>query len=155
MSKRIIQDPKQAALKTHGTLHPRPEQITDELFQDSDFFDPRDMIQVKYEMLRRVRVDRMPISRVAQKYGFSRPTVYKVQRAFARAGLIGLVPAKPGPRHAHKLSEPVMDFIEQELAQDGTLDEKELASRIEAKFNIVVHPRSIRRARCRKEKKSL
>ena len=48
-------DPKADALREHGCLHPHPEQITDEVFLASAFFDRRDLVQVKYEMLRRVR----------------------------------------------------------------------------------------------------
>lgn len=55
-------DAKSKALREQGCLHSRPEKVIDELFQQSDFFDPRDLIQVKYEMLRRVRVEREPIS---------------------------------------------------------------------------------------------
>ena len=39
-------------------LHPHPETVTAALFQDSAFFDPDDLIQVKYEMLRRSRPNR-------------------------------------------------------------------------------------------------
>jgi predicted Zn-dependent protease len=45
---------KIAALREEGTLHSAPEKVRDPKFQDSDFFDPRDAVQVKYEMLRRV-----------------------------------------------------------------------------------------------------
>ena len=44
--------------KKHGVLHKRLEQVTDELFRQGDFFDPRDLVQVKYEMLRRIYNDK-------------------------------------------------------------------------------------------------
>jgi hypothetical protein len=40
------------ALSTQGATHPRPQAVSDSLFRDSAFFDPSDLVQVKYEMLR-------------------------------------------------------------------------------------------------------
>ena len=44
-------------LEQNGTLNRHAEQVTDELFLSKEFFDPRDVVMVRYEMLRRVRVD--------------------------------------------------------------------------------------------------
>ncbi len=147
-------DDKSKVLREQGCLHGRPEQVTDELFQKSDFFDPRDLIQVKYEMLRRVRVDREPIRRVALRFGFSRPSVYQALAAFDRAGLPGLFRARPGPRRAHKLNEPVVKFIEEQKAQKPPVRLGDLVERIKERFGLVVHTRSIQRALKRKEKKT-
>ena len=76
------------------------------------FFDARDLVQVKYEMLRRARREGQPVSQVAAAFGFSRPSFYAAQALFEQAGLPGLVPQWPGPRRAHKLSEAVVDFLE-------------------------------------------
>src|SRR3972149_6606270 len=89
-------DPKLEALRLQGCLHPHPERVTDPVFAASDFFDPRDGVQVKYEMLRRVRVEGQPVSQSAQACGFSRPSFYQAQVALARDGLAGLVPKKKG-----------------------------------------------------------
>src|SRR5439155_26012875 len=40
---------KAEALREQGALNPRSHAVKSELFQDSDFFDPRDLVQVKYE----------------------------------------------------------------------------------------------------------
>src|SRR5713226_1720307 len=97
----------QKALRQHGTLHPRPQDVRHPLFQGSDFFDPDDMIQVKYEMLRQVQVDNQPVSQAAQAFGFSRPSFYQAQSTFEQAGVAGLVPLKRGPRSGHKLTAEV------------------------------------------------
>ena len=154
MPKPFPKDPKQEALRRQGTLHRRSAQVTDELFRKSDFFDPCDLLQVKYEMLRRVRVEGRPIRRVAQEFGFSRLSVYQARSAFHRAGLVGLLPAKRGPRGAHKLNKEVMAFVEEVRQQDRSLGAAELARRIRARFALVVHPRSIERALQRREKKT-
>ena len=47
-------DAKTRSLKEHGCLNPHAERVRDELFLSNPFFDPRDLLQVRYEMLRRV-----------------------------------------------------------------------------------------------------
>ena len=147
-------DPKHDELERRGTLHPHPEHVADLLFQGDAFFDARDAVQVKYEMLRRVQVDGRPVARAAADFGFSRPSFYKAQAAFGQAGLPGLLPARPGPRRAHKLSARVMDFVEQELVAEPRLGARELARRVREQFDVVVHPRSIERALARRQKKT-
>ena len=51
------EDPKLAALRARRCLNPRPERVVDERFARSEFLDARDLVQVKYEMVRRVRVE--------------------------------------------------------------------------------------------------
>jgi hypothetical protein len=82
MPKRNSDQRKQQALRAHGSLNPHPETVASALFQKSDFFDPRDLVQVKYEMLRRVDAESQAISRAAQEFGFSRPSFYQAQAAF-------------------------------------------------------------------------
>src|SRR2546430_5301108 len=85
------QDPKVAALRAERSLNPRPEKVTDEAFGSSEFFDARDLVQVKYEMVRRARVDGVPVSRSAAAFGFSRPSFYQAAAAVDAHGLAGLV----------------------------------------------------------------
>ncbi len=146
-------DPKLDALRERRTLNPRPERVTNELFRDSPFFDPRDLPQVKYEMLRRVETEGTAITRAAQAFGFSRPTFYEAQAAFADRGLEGLVPRKRGPRGAHKLSAHVMAFIQERRATDHATTAASLAPLVRQRFGVTVHPRSIERAIARQEKK--
>jgi hypothetical protein len=59
---------KLQALRESGTLNRRANQVQDPLFLEEDFFDPQDLTQVKYEMLRRVQKEAMPIRRVAARF---------------------------------------------------------------------------------------
>jgi len=119
MASRTDRTPKRQALRQTGTLNPRPGRVTDELFADGDFFDPNDLLQVKYEMLRRVGRDDFTVKRAAQLFGFSRPSFYQAQEAFTLGGLGALVPQKRGPRRAHKLSQKVVAFIERTIGRCG------------------------------------
>lgn len=154
MAKTRPPDPKAEALRRAGCLNPRPDKVTDPLFASSDFFDRRDLLQVKYEMVRRVRAEGQPINHSAAAFGFSRPSYYQAQEALERGGLSALLPKKRGPRRAHKLNEEVMDFLSQELSQNPSLGSSELARRVRARFARRVHPRSIERALGRREKKA-
>lgn len=143
---------KVAALRESGTLHPRPETVVDPLFVEGSFFDRRDLLQAKYEMLRRAQVDRQPVARCASSFGFSRQSFYQAQAAFQRAGLPGLLRKKPGPRGAHKLTPEVVDFVEEQRREDPLLHPEELARRIKKRFGRQVHPRTVERAVRRREK---
>jgi transposase len=144
-------DAKEAALTETRTLNPRPEAVGDEQFASSEFFDARDLVQVKYEMVRRVRVDGAPVTQTAAAFGFSRPSYYEAAAAVDRDGLGGLVPAKPGPRRAHKLTDEVIAYTQRLREQDPGLGSADLAAAIAAKFAIRVHPRSVERALARVE----
>ena len=144
---------KSQALKDNHTLNPHPERIKEALFQEHDFFDARDLLQVKYEMLRRVQIEGWSVSRAADAFGFSRPSFYNALQTYQDHGLAGLIPDKPGPREAHKLSSEVMGFVQSRLAAAPTMDSPALARQIEQQFGVSVHPRSIERALKREKKK--
>jgi transposase len=146
-------DAKREALQEHRALHSRPDDVTDEWFLTHEFFDPHDLVQVKYEMLRRVQVDHLSVSHAAETFGFSRPSFYQILAAFQEAGLPGLIAKRRGPKTAHKLSDEVLEYIDQLQALDEALRAAELSQRVLKKFGLSVHPRSIERALLRRRKK--
>ena len=118
---------KQLVLRQHATLNPRPGGIKHALFEDSEFFDPHDLLQVKYEMLRLVNVDKRPISEAAKACGFSRPSFYQAQAAFQHGGLAGLIAHKPGPHAGHKLTPAVLEFVTEARSADPDVRADRLA----------------------------
>lgn len=146
-------DPKLAVLADNGTANPHPENVRDPAFAGSDFFDPRDLVQVRYEMLRRVRTEHQSVAQTSAHFGVSRPTFYKAQTDFDRAGLVGLLPVKRGPHGAHKITEEVLHFIEQAQAQEAGIDTQTIVERIADRFGRVVHRRTVERALARSKKK--
>src|SRR5260370_9621037 len=114
-------DPKEAALAEARCLNPHPEQVTDPEFLSSEFFDARDAVQVKYEMVRKVKADGAPVTEAAPAFGYSRPSYYEAAAALERSGLDGLVPATPGPRGAHKLTAQLCARAEPQLPRDPGL----------------------------------
>lgn len=153
MAKRPRTDAKVQALREQGVLNSHPKRVRDEEFLRQDFFDARDLVQVKYEMLRRVKVEGSSISQAAKSFGFSRPAFYQSQSAFDVQGLPGLVPKRRGPKGGHKLNEEVMAFVEGLLEENRGLKSDELSQRVEAEYGVQVHRRSIERALKRRQKK--
>ena len=129
-----------------GTLNPAPEKVGDPKFQEDGFFDPRDIVQVKYEMLRRVSVDKASVTEASNEYGVSRPTFYQARADFEGAGLAGLVPRRRGPRGPHKLQGEVLAFLKAQVEPGEPIRARELTDRVRAKFGLDVHPRTIERA---------
>jgi transposase len=145
---------KDSALRRHHALNPRPEAVRDPAFTSGNpFFDARDLVQVKYEMLRRVRQEGETVSQAAGDFGFSRPSFYEAQAVFESAGLPGLLPQRPGPKRAHKLSEEVVDWLEEAVAADAALNSARLAELLEEQRGLRVHPRSVERALARRRKR--
>ena len=142
-------DPKEAALAGARCLNPHPEQVTDPAFLASEFFDARDAVQVKYEMVRKVKADGAPVTEAAAAFGYSRPAYYAAAAALERSGLEGLVPAKPGPRGGHKLTGEILTWAEQQLASSPGLRPAQLVPLIQESFGVRVHPRSVEKALAR------
>ena len=145
-------DQKTLELKRTGTLNPRPGSVSDALFKENPFFDPKDLLQVRYEMLRRHSVEEISIVDVAAKFGVSRPTVYQAQAAFQQAGLSGLLPRHRGPKAGHKLSGEVIAYVRTLRAAEPGLTTVACVQAVQEKFGITVHRRSLERALAGKKK---
>ena len=137
---------KSDILREEGTLNPAAEKVLDPKFRESEFFDPRDVVQVKYEMLRLVSVENTSVTDVAREYGVSRPTYYQAKANLEEAGIAGLVPKKPGPRGPHKIQGEVLAFLKQQLAPGEPIRARTLAKLVRQEFGVEVHPRTIERA---------
>ena len=148
-------DDKTESLKKYGALNPHPQKVAEKMFSDSalEFFDPRDLVQVKYEMLRAVEQEGRAVKHASEAFGFSRPAFYQAQSQFKEGGVTGLVKKRPGPKSAHKLTAEVLAFIEEEVEEGKPLRARKLAPMIREKFGKDVHPRSIERAVVRRKKK--
>ncbi len=152
MAKLKKPDQKTLELKRTGTLNPRPDSVSDTLFKENPFFDRKDLLQVRYEMLRRHSVEGVSIVDVAAKFGVSRPTVYQAQAAFQQAGLSGLLPKHRGPKEGHKLSADVIEYVRILRAAEPTLTTVACVQAVQKEFGITVHRRSLERALAGKKK---
>ncbi len=137
---------KTELLAEDGTLNPAPEKIRDPKFQESGFFDPRDAVQARYEMLRRVCVGKASVAAVSDEYGVSRPTYYQAKADFDEAGIAGLAPRKRGPQGPHKIQSDVLTFLRAQISPGQPIRARELAKALRRELGLDVHPRTIERA---------
>ena len=138
--------PKRQALRDSGTFNPRADQVRHAIFRQSDFFDPQDLLQLKYETLRALEADGYSIAHAAREFGLSRPTIYQAQSQFQEQGLEGLLPHKRGPHNPHKLTAPVRSYLQELLAAEPGLLAEELVRRVQERFKVELHPRTIQKA---------
>lgn len=145
---------KKKKLAESGTLNPNAAKIVDPLFKNNDFFDADDLLQAKYEMLRRVEKEERSVTDVANSFGFSRRHFYVLQKQFADEGLRGLLSEKRGPKGAHKLNEEIMTFINAQIEKDPSLRAPAIGLLLKKQYGIKAHRRSIERALERKKKET-
>ena len=143
---------KRELLQQAGTLNTRPERVRDALFRDSEFFDPCDLLQVRYEMVRLAL--RKPLAEAAGRFGFSVPTCVRLKRMFREGGLQALRPARRGPRGPHKITAEVLAFVAQYRSQHGPVGCRRLVPLIERRFGVRVHARSLDKALLRGKKRT-
>ena len=137
---------RQQALSAQGAAHHNPQAVIDPLFRDSAFFDPNDLVQVKYEMLRSVQLGTHRVVQAAEAFGLSRPVFYVTRDLFNREGLPGLLPRKRGPKQPHKLNDEALAVLVKAVQEaQRMLSGEELALVLAQRCGIQAHPRSILR----------
>lgn len=137
---------KHHSLQATGTLNPRADRVRHPLFQESEFFDPHDLLQLKYETVRAIQVENCPIARAASQFGLSRPTIYQAQSQFQEQGLEGLLPRKRGPQKPHKLTPEVRAYLQEQSTAEPRMRATELAQQVQQRFKVALHPRTIEKA---------
>lgn len=144
-SSRRNPDPKLVALKATSTLNRNPQAIIDPQFRGGGFFDPRDLVQARYEMVRRHRVEGVPVAMTAGLFGVSLPTAYQAHAAFEAAGIAGLLPKRRGPRQGHKLTPEVVAHLERRRRERPDWRTGDLQADLQRTFGLTVHRRSLER----------
>jgi transposase len=137
---------RRQALQAAGLAHPRPDAVSARLFHSGDpFFLALDKVQVKYEMLRAHYGDGDTVTAAAATHGYSRAEFYLVAAAFERAGMTGLLDERRGRKGPVKLTEDVHTFLD----GLGPCSAGEAAAAVADELGVVLHPRTIQRARRR------
>lgn len=133
------------ALEAEGLLHPRADAVTAALFAEGGFFLAADKVQVKYEMLRAHLAEQVPVTAAAAAHGYSRAAFYLVAASFEQAGMAGLLDERRGRRGPVKLRPEIIEFIRSAPPASGAA----LAAQVAERFGVVLHRRTIERARGR------
>ena len=138
-------------LKENGTYNKRHASVKKAAFIEDEFYDPRDIVQVKYEMLREANDSNRAISAVTEDFGFSRTAFYNIRESFEKDGITALLPDKPGPRQAHKLTEVLQEFIEGYVATFPNASATEITAAIQSEKGIQISKRTIERYTAKKK----
>ncbi|MFH1436968.1 MAG: helix-turn-helix domain containing protein [Pseudomonadota bacterium] len=136
---------KRQFLEEAGAWNTNARNIDSSLFAQSDFFDPRDKVQVKYEMLRLHYVDGVTVLSASRLFGYSRESFYAALEALSREGIVGLADRLRGPKTPRKLTAQVQQFLHREIQKDPSVSGARLAERVKKKLGVSIHKRSIER----------
>lgn len=121
-----------------------------EKFLTVSFYDPMDIVQVKYEMLKAATEGNQPIAKIVDEFGLSRASFYKIKKAFEISGLSALIPEKPGPKKPYKLTEPYTEYIDKYLLENPEASSNEIAINLRKDKGLTVSKRTVDRYRAKK-----
>lgn len=140
-------DKKEEFLEASGALNPKPEEVEDQKFRlPQGFFDPRDKVQVKYELLRAHEVDGESISEAAPRFGYTRESFYTSKERFESEGIVGLVDRKRGRKGPDKLTEEILEFLRQNKSQEPALSGARLCEMVRERYGVKLHKRTVEKA---------
>ena len=135
-------DTKHEELRKNGSFNHRANTVSAEVFKKTPFFDPHDLIQVKYEMLRAVVKEQRDVTSTSETFGFSRVSFYQIKKEFDENGIAGLMPKKRGPKGSRKLSGDDIEFAKNLV---GTHTKIQILKRLREERGIEVSKRTLER----------
>lgn len=142
----LVPADREANLRRAGLLNAAPHRVTDPLFrQQPEFFDPRDRLQVQYEMLRAHMVDGDSVVNVCGRFGASRQTFYNLRQKLTTHGTAGLLHERPGPRGPSKVKPAILELADEMLATDPHMSTTALREAISRAFDVKLHRRTVER----------
>jgi transposase len=146
-----INTAKIETLKSNGSYNRHASAVTSPLFMGNTHFDPYDLVQVKYEMLRAVMCDEMTITEASRQFGFSRAAYYKIEKSFDVAGVNGLFLQKTGPKAAVKATDEILQFADELREHDPSITNDRIVEEIHKQKGVTLHKRSLQRERSKKK----
>lgn len=141
----MSEDAKIKFLQKEGLINPKPERVSHSLFQTHDFFDPLDLPQVRYEMLRIARVEHAPVSEACRLFGFSREYFYRLEREFMARGYVSLLGSLRGRRPLIALNQELVNFIIHRKMAKPSLTGKELCNELKITYQVECSRRTVER----------
>lgn len=136
---------KHEFLEKEGLLNKQPKRISPLMFTDNDFFDPFDLPQVRYEMLRSSRIEKKTVAQACKIFGFSREYFYKLERNFMARGLVALLGSPKGRRPLIAINQEIVNFIVHRRIDDSKLSGDDLRKEILKLYKIDCSRRTVER----------
>jgi len=136
---------KRAFLEKEGLMNPKPERVSHPLFETLDFFDPLDLPQVRYEMIRSARVEQLHVSEACKLFGFSREYFYRLERALMERGYIAMLGSTMGRRPILALNQEIINFVTHRKIQEPRISGESLHKEIEKIYKVTCSIRTVER----------
>ena len=132
-------------LRKEGLLNPRPGRVVHSLFDSLDFFDPLDLPQVRYEMLRAARVEGLSVAKACHLFGFSREYFYRLERSFMERGYVALLGARMGRRPLIALNQEIVNFLVHRKIEEPQVSGEQLRKEIKSLYKVDCSRRTVER----------
>lgn len=132
-------------LRKEGLLNSKPERVRHPQFDDLTFFDPLDLPQVRYEMLRIAKVEGKSVSEACRTFGFSREYFYQQERAFMDRGYVALLGSPMGRRPLIALNQEVINFITHRRLQEPKVSGEQLRKEVHENYGVECSRRTVER----------
>jgi transposase len=136
---------KKKFLEQEGLINPKPERVSHPLFETLNFFDPLDLPQVRYEMIRAARVEKMSVAAACKLFGFSREYFYKLERAFMARGYVAMLGSTMGRRPIIALNQEIINFIAHRKIEEPGLSGEKVRQEIQTLYNVDCSRRTVER----------
>ncbi len=140
-----MKNEKYEFLEKEGLLNQKPERISPSVFAENDFFDPLDITQVRYEMLRSARIGKTSVAKACKLFGFSREYFYRLERNFMAHGLVSLLGSPKGRRPLIAVNQEVVNFIVHRRIDNPKLSGDDLRNDILRLYKINCSRRTVER----------
>ena len=131
-------------LRATHTYNEQHDKVTDELFANSELFDPRDLLQVRYEIVRAVGRGESP-EKVAARFGVSGMTARRYAGRMGEGGLSALLPARKGPGGPRALGAAGEEFVDAYVEGHPGASGREVHEALEAALAPGVSQRTVER----------
>lgn len=136
---------KRLFLEKEGFLNPKPDRIVHPLFKTLSFFDPLDLPQVRYELLRCARGGECSVLAACEEFGFSREYFYKLDRTFMERGYVALLGSQVGRRPLIALNQEIVSYVVMEKMKRPKASGDELRKEIEKLYKVECSTRTVER----------
>ena len=140
-----MSDAKAEFLRAEGLINPKPERVVHPVFQTLDFFDPLDLPQVRYEMLRTARVEETAVKEACRLFGFSREYFYQLERDFTSRGYVALLGSTRGRRPLIALNQEIINFIIHRKMTEPHLTGEDLRKELHQAYQVECSRRTVER----------
>lgn len=138
-------DTKKHFLQKEGLINPKPERVQYHFFNANKFFDPLDLPQVRYEMLRLARGDKTSVANACRLFGFSREYFYQLERKFMENGFVALIGDQKGRRPLIALNNEIVNFIVHRKIDNHSLSGEDLREEILKIYKLDCSRRTVER----------